>query len=213
MSETVLCKICGERRGRRYCPAVHGAICTICCGQEREVSLSCPLECEYLQDAHEREKTIEVEDKDLASPDIPVSEEFLATHEELVLFSVYSLLQATLRTNGAVDSDVLNALEALVQTHRTLESGLVYDTISPNPLTASIQRGFSASLSDYQKLRGEREGLPHLQNGEILAALVFLQRVGQQNLNGRPRGRMFIDLLRHMTPDMPADERAPSLIL
>jgi hypothetical protein len=213
MSERTVCKICGVRRAKRFCPAVDSGICTICCGTEREVSLSCPLECEYLQEAHSRERTIPVAEKDLVAPDIPVTEEFVAAHEELVLFSVYSLLQATLRTPNAVDTDVLDALGALTQTHRTLDSGLVYETMSPNTIAAAIQRGFSASLADYQKLRQEREALAPVRNSEILATLVFLNRVGQQNQNGRPRGRMFIDLLRHMTPDTPKQESAPALIL
>ncbi len=213
MTPPVLCKICGKRRAKRACPAVHGDICTLCCGTEREVSLSCPLECEYLQEAHEHEDPIAIPESELSNPQVNVTEDFIASHEELVLFCVYSLLQTTLRTPGSVDSDVLAALEGLIQTHRTLESGLVYESFSPNPLAASIQRGFSASLTDYQKLRGERQDLPEVRNSEILATLVFLHRVGQQNQNGRPRGRMFVDLLRHMTPDTPLDERAPSLII
>jgi hypothetical protein len=213
MSSPAICKICGVRKAKRNCLAVGNGICTLCCGTEREASLSCPLECEYLQDAHGREKTVPIEEKDIPSPDITVTEEFVAAHEELVLFAVYSLLQATLRTPGAVDSDVLAALSALTQTHRTLEAGLVYETLSPNAIAASIQRRFSASLEDYEKLRREREALAPLRNSEILAVLVFLHRVGHQNQNGRSRGRMFIDLLRHMTPDTQVDERAPSLII
>jgi hypothetical protein len=213
MAESVLCKICSTRRAKRACPAVGGDICTICCGTEREVSLSCPLDCEYLQAAHRREKAISVSEGDLIAQDVKVTEAFIAEHEELVLFCVYSLLQAALRSGGAVDTDVLEALRALIESHRTLESGLVYDALSSNYVAAAIQRGFAASLADYQKLRQEREALSLVRNSEILATLVFLHRVGQQNQNGRPKGRMFIDLLRHMTPDKPVESPASSLII
>src|ERR1700761_8680344 len=128
MSEVVLCKICGKRRARRFCPAVSGDICTICCGTEREVSLTCPLSCEYLQEAHKREKPVEVADGQISNPDIRVTEEFVRDHEELLLFSIYSLVEASLRTQGANDSDLMAVLEAVIQTRRTLESGLVYET-------------------------------------------------------------------------------------
>jgi hypothetical protein len=213
MSEPVLCKICGKRRARRACPAVRGDICTICCGTEREVSLSCPLECEYLQEAHRREKPIAVADQPASNADVQVSEQFLQTHEELVLFCIYSLVQAALRTAGALDADILAALEALIQTHRTLESGLVYETRAENTIAAAVQRSFAASLADYQKLRAEREALSPVRNSEILKVIVFLHRLGQQNLNGRPRGRMYLDLLRQMTPDQRVEERAPSIIV
>lgn len=212
MSETILCKLCGKRRARRRCPAVHGDICTICCGTEREVSLSCPLECEFLQEAHRREKSILVDEKELSDPDVPVTEEFLRDHEELLLFCMVSLVHAALRTASATDADALEALEALIKTYRTAESGLLYETRPVNTIAASVQRALSESLADYQKVRAERESL-HFRNAEILAVLVFLRRMGQQNQNGRPRGRMYLDLLKQMTPATAGDERAPSLIV
>jgi hypothetical protein len=213
MAQPILCKICGKRRARRSCPAVNGDICAICCGTEREVSLSCPLHCEYLQEAHRREKPVPVDYSVSVYPDVSVSENFVREHEELLLFCVYSLVQAALRTPGSVDTDVLASLKALIQTHRTLDSGLLYETRAENALAESIQRSFSASLADYQKVREERETLSSIRNSEIIATLVFLYRIGLQNQNGKPRGRMFLDFLRQMAPDTRVEERAPSIIL
>lgn len=212
MPDPVLCKICGKRRARRACPAVQGDICAICCGTEREVSLSCPLECEWLQEAHRREKAVP-SGNELSNPDIDVTEEFIRSHEELLLFSIYSLFQAALRAPNAVDADVIAALEALIQTHRTLESGLVYETRAENRIAAAVQQSFAASLADYQKTRTEREHLSSYRNAEILGVLVFLHRFALQNQNGRPRGRMYLDLLRQMVPETGVEERAPSIIL
>jgi hypothetical protein len=213
MSEIILCKLCGQRRAKRACPAVQGNICSICCGTEREVSLSCPLECEYLREAHRREKPVPVDPKDISDRDIEVSEEFIRSHEELLLFSVYSLVQGALRTPGAVDTDVLQTLEALIKTYRTTESGLFYETRPENALAAAIQRVFSDSLADFQKVKEEQEQETPARNAELLTMLVFLRRIGQQNSNGRPRGRMFVDMLSQMTPSTGVDERAPSIIL
>ncbi|MFL6415552.1 MAG: hypothetical protein ACJ74Y_07775 [Bryobacteraceae bacterium] len=206
MPEPVLCKICQKRRARRFCPAVNGDICTLCCGSEREVSLTCPLSCEYLQEAHKREKPVPVPIEQLSNPEIRVTDEFLREHEELLLFSIYSLVEGALRTSGANDHDLMAVLEASIQTHRTLESGLVYETRPESVVALNIHRLFTASLTDYQKERKERENAPQLRNSEILAILVFLHRLGQQNQNGKPRGRLFLDLLRHMTPER---ERVP----
>jgi hypothetical protein len=214
MPETVLCKICGRRRARRACPAVEGEICPICCGENREVTLSCPLDCPYLTEAHAREKPIPIDERQVGNPDIVVLEEFIHKHHEMLMFFVFSLYHAAIRTPGAVDSDVLTALDAAIQTRRTLESGLVYEHVAENAVAAAIQRMFTASLADYQKVREEREALAPLRNSEILSALVFIQRVGLKNLNGKPKGRMYIDLLRQTAPpDMRVEERAPSIIL
>ncbi len=213
MADPVLCKICGKRRARRACPAVNGDICTLCCGSEREVSLACPLECEYLQEAHQHEKPIPFEESQLSNPEISVDEQFVREHEELLLFCVYALVQAATRTAGAIDTDVMAALAALIQTYRTLESGLLYESKPENLVAVAVQRSFTASLADYEKLRAERESLAPVRNSEVLAILVFLHRIGQQNQNGRPRGRMFLDLLKQMTPEAGIDERAPSIII
>jgi hypothetical protein len=212
MLEIILCKLCGKRRARRHCPAVQGDICTICCGTEREVSLSCPLECEYLQEAHRREKPVPVDEEQISDADVTVSEEFLRDHEELLLFSMVSLVHAALRIDSATDADALEALDALIKTYRTAESGLLYETRPVNTIAASVQRGFSESLADYQKVRAERESLS-FRNTEILGVLVFLRRMGRQNQNGRPRGRMYLDLLKHMTPATSSNEPAASLIV
>jgi hypothetical protein len=213
MPEPILCKRCGQRRARRACPALQADICTICCGTEREVSISCPLECEYLREAHHREKVLPVDPKDVAEPDVEVSEDFISQHEEFLLFAIHSLLHAALRTPGAVDSDALEALDALIKTQHTAESGLIYESRPENMVAAAVQRAFTDSLDEYRKIRSERDALAPLHRKDILGILVFLRRFGQQNLNGRPRGRLFLDLLRHMTPEQRIDERAPSIIL
>ncbi|MBV9085064.1 MAG: hypothetical protein JOZ62_20490, partial [Acidobacteriaceae bacterium] len=171
------------------------------------------LECEYLQEAHRREKPVPVSEKALSNADVVVTEDFLSEEEELVVVCAHALVHAALRTSGALDTDVLAALEALIQTHRTLESGLVYETVSTNAIAAGIQRSFTASMADYQKAREERDALSPVRNSDILRVLVFLHRVGRQNSNGRPRGRMYLDLLRQMTPEAGVQERQPSIIL
>ena len=56
MVEGQPCAICHTRRPRRYCPGVRGHICPVCCGTERENTVSCPLDCPYLREARVREK-------------------------------------------------------------------------------------------------------------------------------------------------------------
>ena len=145
------CKLCEKRRARRYCPGVEGEICAQCCGAERENSIDCPSSCEYLREAHLREKSLPVDPKDAAHKDIEVSEDFIRDHEELLLFSIYSLLNSSLRTPGAVDTDALDALEALIKTYRTAESGLIYESRAENAIAAAVQRVFSDSLADYSR--------------------------------------------------------------
>ncbi len=79
------CTICETRKEKRFCPAVHGRICPQCCGEQREVTLDCPSDCAYLQQAREHEKPRPLDQLDPSElfPKIEVDQQFLyeqATH-------------------------------------------------------------------------------------------------------------------------------------
>jgi hypothetical protein len=50
------------------------------------------------------------------------------------------LLEASLAQPGAVDSDVRDALESLIRTYRTLQSGLYYETRPTNLIAAGLHQ-------------------------------------------------------------------------
>src|SRR5258708_19552919 len=122
------CKICEVRKPRRWCPGVRGDICSQCCGTEREVTVDCPFECEYLQQAWQREKPIQVAPEQIPNRDIRLSDKFIREQEELITVLGAILLEATLDVPDAVDSDVREALEALIPTYRTLQTALYSQT-------------------------------------------------------------------------------------
>src|SRR4026209_2836103 len=132
------CKICEIRRPKRSCPAVHGEICSLCCGQQREMTLDCPLDCEYLQEARRHERAVPVKPDEFPNQDIRVSDTFIRDHEELLMALGRALLHPGLGTPGAVDFDMREALAALIRTQRTLESGLYYETRPENPVAAEL---------------------------------------------------------------------------
>jgi hypothetical protein len=206
------CKICGTRKARRYCPGVAGDICSICCGTEREVTVSCPLDCAYLTEARLHERVSEQEPQGLVHPDVRVTEEFLRDHEPLLLFLGANLLEASLATAGIVDSDVRETLDALIRTYRTLQTGLYYETLPSNLLAAGIHQLIQEAIGQLRKDLSEK-GSTSIRDVEILGMLVFLDRVAAHQDNGRPRGRAFIDYLRTVFPmKSSGPESATSLI-
>ena len=189
------CAICETRRPRRYCPGVRGEICSLCCGTEREVSVSCPFDCEYLRDARKHEKPAEFDESQVPNRDIRVPERFLEEHEELIVFLGGAIASGAMETAGAVDFDVREALEGLVRTYRTLQSGVYYESVPPNPLAAGI---FRALRSAVEELRREesKQGHSKTRDADVLGALVFLQRLEYDRNNGRKLGRAFLHFLR-----------------
>jgi len=191
-----LCELCETRRARRACPGIHGQICSVCCGTEREVTVNCPFECDYLQEARRYERLPEPDPDKWPSPDIEVSDDFLVNKARLINVAAYSLLEAALNIPGVVDADVREALASLVRTYRTLISGLYYETLPANPLAAGIHREVRQALENTRRRLRERDGITPYSDGEVLIALVYLQRLLYLYDNERPRGRAFIDVLR-----------------
>jgi len=212
----MVCKICEIRRPKRSCPAVLGEICPLCCGQQRETTLDCPLDCQYLQEARLHERPIPVKPDEFPNQDVRVTDTFLRDHEELLVALGRAVLEAGLGTPGAVDLDVREALAALIRTQRTLESGLYYETMPENPIAAALCRRIQEAAQEFRRLETERLQMTRTRDADVLGILAFLQRLEIDRNNGRKRGRAFLDFLRGQFPDtagQPAPSAAGSLIV
>jgi hypothetical protein len=193
---TPACKLCETRRPRRSCPGIGGDICAPCCGAEREITVNCPLECPYLQEARGHEKRVELKLEELPNRDVKVTERFLLEHQQLVTFVGMTLLDTALQTPGAVDADVREALESLIRTFRTLQSGLYYETRPANLLASAIHQRMQQHFEEFRQRERERSGLNAVRDAELLGVLVFWQRSALTTNNGRRLGRSFLGFLR-----------------
>lgn len=196
----VACKLCEARAARRFCPGAPGDICAMCCGMERENSIDCPFDCEYLQEARNREKPNELDPKSIPNSDIRVSDQFLTDQHSLVVMTGRILFAAAVETDGAIDYDVREALGALIRTIRTLESGLVYETRPANPMAGAIQARFQEQLQKMREEVAQRTGLHSIRDKDVLGVLAFWERMELRANNGRRRGRAFIDSLISLMP-------------
>jgi hypothetical protein len=192
----VNCVICGIRKPRRHCPGVNGDICSICCGTEREQSVDCPLDCTYLHEAHEHEKPPELDAATLPNRDIQITEDFLRVNEILMAFLAVSIYEGSLRSPGATDWDVREALEALVKTYRTLQAGLYYETLPTNMFAAAIAAHVQTKMAEIRQKEIEAGGVPTIRDATVLGVVAFLQRLEYSHNNGRKRSRAFLDFLR-----------------
>src|SRR5271166_5335763 len=109
------CPLCNVRKEKRFCPAVHGRICPQCCGEQREVTLDCPSDCPYLQQAREHEKPRPADQFDAASLflHIEISEQFTYEREHLLMGLSYALVNAAQSDRSLNDRDLIAALSAM----------------------------------------------------------------------------------------------------
>lgn len=164
------------------------------------MTVNCPLDCEYLEDARKHDKPVLVQPDKFPNQDIRVTDTFIREHDALVIMLGRAVLQAALATPGAVDYDVREALEALIRTYRTLESGLVYETRPENPIAAQVSGLIQGSVAEFRRQETEQMGMTRTRDAEILGVLAFLQRLEIDRNNGRKKGRAYIDFLRAYFP-------------
>jgi hypothetical protein len=202
------CSICELRKEKRFCPAVHGRICPQCCGEQREVTLDCPSECPYLQQAREHEKPRSVGqngdeiDRVALFPQVEISEQFTYEREHLLMGLSYSLAKAARSDRSLNDRDLIAALSSMCTSYeRLVNSGLHYQ----QPVSGSAQHAVAARveemLKQYREAEQKQIGYSTLRDADVLKSLVFLLRLGYGRTSGRPKSRAFIDFLYAQFPE------------
>lgn len=206
------CVICETRKEKRFCPAVHGRICPQCCGEQREVTLDCPSDCVYLQQAREHEKPRPWEGLEQAAlfPQVEVGEQFLYEHEHLLVGLSYALARSARAGQSVVDSDLIAALTSMARSYETLvNSGLHYETPTANMMQQAVAAEVQNMLKEYRETEAQHLGYARLRDSDILRALVFLLRMGLSRTSGRPKSRAFVDFLFAQFPEKQAAVLAP----
>lgn len=208
------CPICEKRKVERFCPAKAEKICAVCCGKEREVTIDCPSDCAYLISAHRYENE---HPRDLPADtpllDETIPKDFIHTHQRLLAAMAFSIAKFCAAQPSAADNDVLAALEALAQTHKTLSSGLIYEKPPQAPLPRELYAALTAFLDEIKKQQAEHASSVSYKDTEVFHLLVFLYRMGLLRTNGRPRCGLFIEFLRGQFPESPELKKEESRII
>jgi hypothetical protein len=205
------CALCEKRKEKRFCPALHDRICPQCCGEQREVTLDCPSDCVYLQQAREHEKPRPFADLEPSTlfPKVEISQQFLYEQEHLVLGLSFALAKSA-RAHRLTDADLIAALSSLAKTYETLvNSGLHYETPSANVVQQAVAAELQAMVKEYRETEQKHLGYSRLHDSDVLRALVFLVRMALGRTSSRPRARAFIDFLFAQFPEKQAAIAAP----
>ncbi len=206
------CAICEIRKEKRFCPAVHGRICPQCCGEQREVTLDCPVDCAYLLQAREHEKPRPADQIDPAGLflHVEVSDQFMYEKEHLLMGLTYALARAARADRSLNDRDLIATLEVLSTAYeRRINSGLHYE----QPLTSESQRRVASEIEtmvkEYREAEQKHKGYSSLRESDVLKALVFLLRLAHGRTSGRPKSRAFGDFLFAQFPENESPVVAP----
>jgi hypothetical protein len=185
---------------------VHGKICPQCCGEQREVTLDCPSECPYLQQAREHAKAHNErpgeQDRGALFPEVDVPEQFLYEREELILGLSFALAKSARANRSLMDRDLIAAVVSLAKSYQTLvNSSLIYEPQTANLAHQSIAREVETMVREFREAEQQHIGYARLRDSDVLKALVFLLRTALGRTSGRPKSRAFVDFLFAQFPE------------
>jgi len=208
----VSCAICEKRKEKRFCPAIHARICPQCCGEQREVTLDCPSDCVYLQQAREHEKPRRLADLNPSElfVQVEVEDQFLYQHEHLIMGLTFALSKSVRADRGLKDADLIAALTSLAKTWETLvNSGLHYENPIASPAQQAVAGEVQNMIKEYREAEQKHVGYVQLRDSEVLRALVFMVRMAFGRTSGRPKSRAFADFLLAQFPEKPSGIAGP----
>src|SRR6516225_3186296 len=186
------CPICEIRKEKRFCAAVHGRICAQCCGEQREVTLDCPIDCPYLQQAREHEKPRAADQIDPAGLflQIAVSDQFMYEKEHLLMGLTFALAKSARSDRSLDDQDLIAALSMLATSYqRRINSGLHYEQTLTSESQRRVTMEVETMVKEYREAEQKHVGYSSLKDSEVLKALVFLLRLAHGRTSGRPKSR------------------------
>jgi hypothetical protein len=200
----VSCAICEIRKEKRFCPAVHGRICRQCCGEQREVTLDCPSDCPYLQQAREHEKPRSAAELDAAAlfAQVQLGDQFLYEHEHLIMGLSYALCRGAHADKTLHDRDLIAGITSLAHSYeRLVNSGLHYEEPIQGAAQQAVAAGLQNMVNEYREAEQKHTGFIRLRDSDVLKGLVFLIRMAHGRTSGRPKSRAFVDFLEKQFPE------------
>lgn len=141
-----LCVVCHQRRGKRWCPALNGYICSYCCGSKRGKEIRCPSNCPYWM----REKS------HTATGGEDAKQPFTEETKEILRDVLGIILEVRGRFPELSDNDVKEGLNLVIRTYETRQRGIIYEHKSTIPQVAAISYQLGRVLKT--RMEGE-EGL------------------------------------------------------
>jgi hypothetical protein len=168
------------------------------------VTLDCPSECPYLQQAREHEKPRDMGalDREALFPEIEISEQFLYEHEHLIAGLSFALAKRARADRALADRDLVSALTWLAKRYQTLvNSSLIYEPPTANLAQQAITDEIEKMVKEFREAEQKHIGLTRLRDSEVLKALVFVLRLSLGRTSGRPKSRAFVDFLFAQFPE------------
>ena len=147
------CPLCGQRKGRRDCPALAKTICTVCCGTKRLTEIACPSGCVYLASAREHPAAVvkRQQERDVTVL-LPTIRNL--TERQYQLFFLVQTVIARHKPEGfarLVDDDVAQAAAAMAATLETSARGVIYEHAAASVVAQRVANEMKTMLAEMRQ--------------------------------------------------------------
>ena len=196
---------------------MRSSICATCCGQKRILEIDCPESCGYLKAG--RNKDIEDRVKQYQSmdqADFKKARRIIDDYADVVAALEFQIAHARLADRALTDKDVGRAVQALVETYRTEESGILYERTLDDPKIDSLRRELKEVIEFFRSPGGEQnKGIIDLENLRLplSAAIECLEYILLMIQLSRNRGGSALAYVDFLARTIPRGEKRGSLML
>ncbi len=166
------CPSCGQRKGRRECPALRASICAICCGTKRLVEIRCPETCSYLVSAREHPAAVVKRQQESDVAVLLPTISHLTERQYQLFFLIHSVIarHKPEALSRLVDEDVAEAAAAVAATVETAGRGVLYEHRPASLPAQRLAKEMSAMLDE---VRGHGT---KIYDGELAISLRAIER-------------------------------------
>jgi hypothetical protein len=198
------CRLCGQRKARRACPALAHDICPVCCGTKRLVEIRCPSECSWLASARSHPPAVALRQRER---DLDFFAQVVRELPERAAGVLFRLQTVTLRYGMSAipalhDADVRDAAAALAATYETVARGIIYEHQAASLPARRLVAEWREAVDDLAKRAGA--GREHVVTRDAAGALRRLEW-GAKEARARLEGGevAFLDLLGRIARELP----------
>jgi len=178
------------------------------------VTIDCPSDCIHLVASREYELTrMDVDWTKVPFAGVKFTPDFAEKHEPLLIHIDYAICRFAAEHRAVADTDVLAALQTMAETYRTQASGIIYE----KPLDYLLQRELylylKEAIKEFRENAARRAGVTTVRDSDIRDAMIYLTQRCAAHMNGRPKGRAYLDLIRQEFPKEEFRKPASNIVL
>ncbi len=192
-----VCPSCGERKGRRACPALGRNICTVCCGTKRLSEIRCPADCPYLSSARQHPPAVVQRRRERQGRYLATMVDGLTQgqYQLFLLLQIAAAGHAARVGSGLRDREIAEAAGALAATYETAAKGIIYEHQAADLLAQRLVADLRAAIEAV----GREGRVPR--DADLAAALRRTERAAREAERAFGGEGAYRDLLADLFPD------------